>query len=110
MGFILWLIIGGIAGWIAGKVMRGGGFGILGNIVVGIVGAVIGGFLFSLLGLSSNGLIGSLVVATIGAIILLWIVANFPFGMGVPEFLQGSIQTLQKGFRVQRRQEYRPAA
>ena len=50
MGFILWLIIGGIAGWIAGKVMRGGGFGILGNIVVGIVGAVIGGFLFSLPG------------------------------------------------------------
>ncbi|GHB27783.1 GlsB/YeaQ/YmgE family stress response membrane protein [Salinicola rhizosphaerae] len=76
MGFILWLIIGGIAGWIAGKVMRGGGFGILGNIGVGIVGAVIGGFLFSLLGLSSNGFIGSLVVATIGAIILLWVVAK----------------------------------
>ena len=50
--------------------------GIFWNIVVGIVGAVIGGFLFSLLGLSSNGLIGSLVVATIGAIILLWIVAK----------------------------------
>lgn len=76
MGFILWLIIGGIAGWIAGKIMRGGGFGILGNIGVGIVGAVIGGFLFSLLGLSSNGLIGSLVVATIGAIILLWVVSK----------------------------------
>lgn len=76
MSFILWLIIGGIAGWIAGKVMRGGGFGILGNIAVGIVGAVLGGLLFSLLGLSSNGFIGSLVVATIGAIILLWIVAK----------------------------------
>ncbi|WP_110666093.1 GlsB/YeaQ/YmgE family stress response membrane protein [Salinicola halophilus] len=76
MGFILWLIIGGIAGWIAGKVMRGGGFGILGNIVVGIVGAVLGGLLFSLLGLSSNGFIGSLVVATVGAILLLWIVSK----------------------------------
>ncbi|BBI60419.1 hypothetical protein HSBAA_17250 [Vreelandella sulfidaeris] len=44
MGFIAWLIIGGLAGWIAGNIMRGGGFGILGNIGVGIVGAVVGGF------------------------------------------------------------------
>ncbi|SDK81134.1 Uncharacterized membrane protein YeaQ/YmgE, transglycosylase-associated protein family [Modicisalibacter muralis] len=72
MGFILWLIIGGLAGWIAGNIMRGGGFGILGNIAVGIVGALIGGFLFSLLGLSSSGFIGSLVTATIGAVVLLW--------------------------------------
>ncbi|MCP1316125.1 GlsB/YeaQ/YmgE family stress response membrane protein, partial [Halomonas sp. 707D7] len=52
MGFFAWLIIGGLAGWIAGNIMRGGGFGIIANIGVGIVGAVIGGFLFSLLGLS----------------------------------------------------------
>lgn len=76
MGFILWLIIGGLAGWIAGNIMRGGGFGIFGNIGVGIVGALIGGFLFSLLGLSSSGFIGSLVTATIGAVVLLWIVSK----------------------------------
>lgn len=76
MGLILWLIIGGLAGWIAGNIMRGGGFGVLGNIGVGIVGAVIGGFLFSLLGLSSSGFLGSLVTATVGAVVLLWVVAK----------------------------------
>ncbi|KXS38382.1 MAG: hypothetical protein AWU55_1599 [Halomonadaceae bacterium T82-2] len=76
MGLILWLIIGGLAGWIAGNIMRGGGFGILGNIGVGVVGALIGGFLFSLLGLSSSGFIGSLVTATVGAVVLLWAVAK----------------------------------
>nr|WP_297460171.1 GlsB/YeaQ/YmgE family stress response membrane protein [uncultured Halomonas sp.] len=76
MGFILWLIIGGLAGWIAGNIMRGGGFGIFGNIAVGIIGALIGGFLFSLLGLSSNGFIGSLVTAVIGAVVLLWAVGK----------------------------------
>lgn len=69
MDFIWFLIIGGIAGWIAGEIMRGHGFGILGNIVVGIVGALIGGFLFG-----SYGLVGSLITATIGAVILLFIV------------------------------------
>lgn len=76
MGLIFWLIIGGLAGWIAGNIMRGGGFGILGNIAVGIVGALVGGFLFSLLGLSSNGTIGSLVTATVGAVVLLWVVSK----------------------------------
>ncbi|MFC0267988.1 GlsB/YeaQ/YmgE family stress response membrane protein [Kushneria aurantia] len=75
MGIILWLIIGGLAGWIAGKIMRGGGFGILGNIVVGIVGAVLGGAIFSLLGVGTNNIIGSLVVAIIGSVILLWLVS-----------------------------------
>ena len=56
--------------------MRGGGFGILGNIGVGIVGAVIGGFLFSLLGLSSGGFIGSLVTAIVGAVVLLWVISK----------------------------------
>lgn len=76
MSLIFWLIIGGLAGWIAGNIMRGGGFGILGNIGVGVVGAVVGGLLFSLLGLSSNGFIGSLVTATVGAVLLLWVVAK----------------------------------
>ncbi|WP_444678149.1 GlsB/YeaQ/YmgE family stress response membrane protein [Halomonas sp. E19] len=76
MGLIAWLIIGGLAGWIAGNIMRGGGFGILPNIGVGIVGAVIGGFLFRLLGLGAEGMIGSLVTATVGAVLLLWIISK----------------------------------
>lgn len=75
MNLILFLIIGAIAGWIAGKLLRGGGYGLLGNLVVGIVGAVIGGHLFSYLGVSAGGgLIGSLVTAVIGALVLLFIV------------------------------------
>ncbi|MCP5181873.1 MAG: GlsB/YeaQ/YmgE family stress response membrane protein [Pseudomonadales bacterium] len=74
MGLIATLLIGGIAGWLAGKIMRGGGFGILGNIAVGIVGSVAGGFVFGLLGLAAGGWIGSLVMSTIGAVILLWLV------------------------------------
>jgi uncharacterized membrane protein YeaQ/YmgE (transglycosylase-associated protein family) len=59
---IVWfLLIGIVAGWLAGKIMRGGGFGLIGDLVVGVIGAVLGGFLFGLLGLSANGLIGSLV-------------------------------------------------
>ena len=73
MNIILMLIIGGLAGWLAGQIMKGRGFGLLGNILVGIVGSVIGGFLFSLLGLSANSLVGTLVTATIGAIVLLYV-------------------------------------
>jgi uncharacterized membrane protein YeaQ/YmgE (transglycosylase-associated protein family) len=51
--------------------MKGGGFGLIGNLVVGVVGAVVGGFLFQLFGLSAYGLIGNLVVATVGAVVLL---------------------------------------
>jgi len=72
--FIGFLIIGGIAGWIAGNVMKGRGFGIFGNIIVGIVGAFFGGFLFGILGLSAHGAIGSLIMATLGAIALLAII------------------------------------
>lgn len=74
MDFILWIILGAIAGWIAGQVMKGGGFGLLGNIGVGIVGSFIGGWLFDLLDISAGGFIGSLVAAVIGAIILLYVV------------------------------------
>ena len=67
-----------MAGYVAGKIMRGGGFGLIVNLVVGIIGGVLGGWLFSLLGIySTGGIIGSLVVATIGAIVLLWIVSLF---------------------------------
>ena len=74
------LIIGAIAGWIAGSLMRGGGFGILGNIVVGVIGAVIGGFIFSFVGVAANGLIGSLITAVVGAAILLFVVGLFKKG------------------------------
>jgi len=74
-GLIAWLIVGAIAGWLAGKVMAGGGFGIIGDIIVGLIGAFIGGLLFSvLLPNSSVGFIGSIVVAFIGAVILLALV------------------------------------
>lgn len=74
MGVIWFLIIGALAGFLAGKILRGGGFGLIGNLIVGIIGALIGGFMFGLLGLSSSGLLGSLVTATVGAIVLLWLV------------------------------------
>lgn len=77
MEVIWFLIIGGVAGWIAGELMRGDGFGVLGNIVVGIVGAVIGGFVFDLLNVTAYGLIGSLVMSVVGAVVLLFIVGMF---------------------------------
>ena len=74
MGLIAFLIIGALAGWLAGIVMRGDGFGLFGNMGVGIVGAFVGGFLFNLVGLDAIGFIGSLISATVGAIFLLWVV------------------------------------
>lgn len=73
MNFIWFILIGLAAGWLAGQLVKGGGFGMLGDIIVGVIGALIGGFLFSALGLSSGGgLLGSLIVATIGAVVLLF--------------------------------------
>jgi uncharacterized membrane protein YeaQ/YmgE (transglycosylase-associated protein family) len=69
---IIWVIaIGIVAGWIAGELMHGRGFGLLGNLIVGVLGAVIGSLLFGLLGVSTGGLLGELVMATIGAVALL---------------------------------------
>jgi uncharacterized membrane protein YeaQ/YmgE (transglycosylase-associated protein family) len=73
-GLVIFLAIGAVAGWLAGTLMKGGGFGLLGNIVVGIVGAVVGGFVFGLLGISAGGLIGSIITATAGAALLLFVV------------------------------------
>lgn len=72
---ILWFILIGIAaGWLAGQLMRGGGFGLVGDLVLGVVGALVGGFLFRQLGLAAGGgLIGALIVATIGAVVLLFL-------------------------------------
>ena len=75
MTYLLWVIVIGIlAGWIAGKLMRGSGFGLLGDLIVGVIGSLLGSFIFGLLGLGAYGLIGRLVVAVIGAIILLWLI------------------------------------
>ena len=71
-GIIVWLIIGAIAGWLAGRLVKGGGFGLIGDIVVGIVGALIGGWLAGALGISiGSGFIASVITAVIGAVILL---------------------------------------
>jgi uncharacterized membrane protein YeaQ/YmgE (transglycosylase-associated protein family) len=71
---LIFLAIGAVAGWLAGVLMKGGGFGLLGDIVIGIIGAVIGGFTFGLLGLQAGGLIGSIVTATVGAVLLLFVI------------------------------------
>jgi uncharacterized membrane protein YeaQ/YmgE (transglycosylase-associated protein family) len=75
MNLLWFLIVGLIAGWLAGVLVKGGGFGVIGDIVVGVVGAFIGGFLFSTLGVASGGgLLGSIIVATIGAVVLIFLV------------------------------------
>jgi uncharacterized membrane protein YeaQ/YmgE (transglycosylase-associated protein family) len=73
ISLIVTLIIGGLAGWLAGKIMRGGGFGVLMNIVIGVVGSFVGNAMFWLLGLSATGFIGRLIVATLGAIVLIYL-------------------------------------
>jgi len=76
MNFVWFLLVGLVAGWLAGVLVKGGGFGVVGDIVVGIVGALLGGWIFSALGVTGGpgGLLGSIIVATIGAIVLLVIV------------------------------------
>jgi uncharacterized membrane protein YeaQ/YmgE (transglycosylase-associated protein family) len=71
-GLLMWLIVGLVAGWLAGQFMKGGGYGLVGDIVVGIIGAFVGGLVFSfLLPGSSVGVVGSIVVAFIGAVLLI---------------------------------------
>lgn len=75
MGFIWWIIVGLIAGWATGKIMRGEGYGTLVDIIVGIVGAVIGGWIMSSLGFAARGgMIYTILVAIGGAVILTWII------------------------------------
>jgi uncharacterized membrane protein YeaQ/YmgE (transglycosylase-associated protein family) len=71
MDIIWFLLIGVAAGWLASQIMKGGGSGIVTDLIVGVIGAILGGFLFGLLGLAATGLLGSLVTATVGAIVLL---------------------------------------
>jgi uncharacterized membrane protein YeaQ/YmgE (transglycosylase-associated protein family) len=75
MSYLIWeIIIGVLAGFLAGKIVKGSGMGILMDLIVGIVGSILGGWVFTLLGLAAYGLIGQLVMATVGAILLLLIV------------------------------------
>jgi uncharacterized membrane protein YeaQ/YmgE (transglycosylase-associated protein family) len=78
MGLLWFIVIGAIAGWLAGQFMKGNGFGLLGDIIVGVVGAFIGGYLFRAVGVElGGGLIGSLIVAFVGAVALLFVVRLF---------------------------------
>ncbi len=74
MHLVWFLLVGLTAGWLAGKLTRGSGFGVFGDIVIGVVGAGIGGFLFRLVGWSAHGTIGNILVATVGAAALLYVV------------------------------------
>jgi uncharacterized membrane protein YeaQ/YmgE (transglycosylase-associated protein family) len=75
---MLWfLIIGIIAGWLAGNIMKGGGFGLIGDLVVGVIGSFVGGYVFSFFGLSAYGTIGEIIMATVGAVVLLAVIRLF---------------------------------
>jgi len=81
---LIFLAIGALAGWLAGQIIKGGGFGIVGNIIVGVIGSILGGvlfkvlgitaFLFKVLGITAFGLLGSIIMATMGAVILLFLI------------------------------------
>jgi uncharacterized membrane protein YeaQ/YmgE (transglycosylase-associated protein family) len=72
-GLIWWAIVGLIAGWAAGQIMKGGGYGVIMDIVLGIIGAVVGGWLMGIFGIQAWGFVGTIIVAIIGAVFLIWI-------------------------------------
>lgn len=71
--FLIFIVLGALAGWISGLITKGQGFGVLGNIIVGIVGAFLGAFLFNLLGISAHNLLGQLIFAVLGSLLFLWL-------------------------------------
>ena len=73
MGFIMAIIVGIFSGWPAGKIWKGKGFGLLGDLVVGILGGMLGNFLFGLVGIVAFGLLGNIIAAVVGALVLLWV-------------------------------------
>lgn len=74
MGFLAWIVVGLIAGWLAGQVMKGGGYGVLADIILGMLGGLLGGWLFGQMGIwPAGGMVGSIIVAFIGAVILVGI-------------------------------------
>ena len=72
-GFLTFLVLGALAGWISGLISKGQGFGLVGNIIVGIVGAFLGGFGFGLLGIAAHSFVGQLIFAVLGALVFLWL-------------------------------------
>jgi uncharacterized membrane protein YeaQ/YmgE (transglycosylase-associated protein family) len=81
--WIVWIVIGGIAGAIADRIMQGNQLGIIGNIIVGIIGGLLGGFILGLFGIGVSGLFWTFITALIGAIVLLWIVKMVTSGRGI---------------------------
>jgi len=73
MNLVWFLLIGLCAGWLAAKLVKGGGYGLVGDLVVGVIGALLGGWLFGLLGISASGMFGSLVTAVAGAVVLIFL-------------------------------------
>jgi uncharacterized membrane protein YeaQ/YmgE (transglycosylase-associated protein family) len=73
MNIILFIVVGGLAGWCAGLISKGSGFGILGDVIVGIIGAFLGGLCFRLIGIVAYGLIGQFIFAVLGALLFLWL-------------------------------------
>jgi uncharacterized membrane protein YeaQ/YmgE (transglycosylase-associated protein family) len=75
MFYLVWVVLIGIlAGWLAGQITKGRGFGILGDLIVGVLGSLLGSFLFGLIGIVAYGLVGRLVLSVVGAIVLLWLI------------------------------------
>jgi len=70
---VLFLVIGVAAGWLAGRIMKGGGFGLVGDLIIGVIGALLGGWLFGLIGIAAGGILGALVTAVVGALVLLYL-------------------------------------
>lgn len=78
-GILAWLVVGAVAGWLAGQFMKGSGYGLVGDIIMGILGALVGGFIASALGLGgAMGIIGTTIVAFIGAVILIAVIRALP--------------------------------
>jgi uncharacterized membrane protein YeaQ/YmgE (transglycosylase-associated protein family) len=71
---LYFIIVGLVAGWMAGKIIKGRGFGLVGNLIVGVVGAILGAYIFEFLGIAASGLIGSLIMALVGAVVLLYLI------------------------------------
>ena len=74
-GIIIWLVIGAVAGWLAGQIVKGGGFGLVGDIIVGIIGSVIGGLIFGNYVVGMPGILGAIIGSTIGAVVLLFVIS-----------------------------------
>jgi len=77
MNWLIFIIIGILSGWIAGKLWKGKGFGLVGNLVVGVIGALVGGLVFGLLNITAGGIIGQIVMSVVGALVLLYVVNLF---------------------------------